>query len=417
MVSLVLGVVLVWWLLGSTSPLGPLPGTPITELSPEKGLARLRARAADPGADRQGLWRDVLAYRMKHAGTPEAAAAAELQMRLPSLLDQLDPARIKDKSGMPPEAVALVQGHLLAAYDLKFSPDGRYIALCGDETHRELAIYDLTGAEPRLLANLTGHTAHLNAVAFSPDGNLVASASADKTVRLWALTDVKPRSLRVLEGHTGNVTCLAFSPDGRMLASGSEDKTVRLWSLSAADPGTPSVLSITRGVRSVAISNDGKTLAVGCSDGSSFVQLWGLGERQPTMRQTWPGLSGRIAISPDGTILAESDLREGFVKVSDLTGPEPKGQRLSHFYDQGVRANQFTGDGKTLLTGDGFCRFQWWDPSSGKKLRSWNVALADVVRSNPSVDLAPDGRHLAFAINGNFLYILRVPQEVGNKQR
>jgi len=60
---------------------------------------------------------------------------------------------------------------------------------------------------------------------------VVASGSADKTVRLW--DPRSGRALATLEGHTDGVTAVAFAPDGAVVASGSLDATVRLWDVAS----------------------------------------------------------------------------------------------------------------------------------------------------------------------------------------
>ena len=77
------------------------------------------------------------------------------------------------------------------------------------------------------LQKLEGHTDEVDAVAFSQDGSLLASASGDKTVRLW--NPATGQEVQKLEGHTEWVRAVAFSQDGWLLASASRDEAVRLW--------------------------------------------------------------------------------------------------------------------------------------------------------------------------------------------
>ena len=110
-----------------------------------------------------------------------------------------------------------------AIFSVAFSGDGHLLAsTSADHTVR---VWDLAAA--KCVAVLTGHTDQVFSAVFHPDGKRLASAGRDRAIWLWDLAT--GQEVARLEGHTNYVFSLAFSPDGRSLASGSGDGTVRLW--------------------------------------------------------------------------------------------------------------------------------------------------------------------------------------------
>jgi len=77
------------------------------------------------------------------------------------------------------------------------------------------------------VARMTGHQALINQVQFSPDGRLIASASFDKSIKLWNGVDGK--FIGALRGHVSSVYQVTWSADSRLLCSGSSDSTLKVW--------------------------------------------------------------------------------------------------------------------------------------------------------------------------------------------
>jgi WD40 repeat protein len=144
------------------------------------------------------------------------------------------------------------------------SPDGSLILLALEEGTVRLIHWGNREEAGRLR-----NTGIVLGLAQSPNGRTIATAGADKMIRLWDA--INGKALRVIKGHRNRVTSVAFSSDGRLLLSGSDDKTVRLWDVrTGRELHTFTVHSDK--VTSVAFSADGRRAVSGSDD--KTVRVW-----------------------------------------------------------------------------------------------------------------------------------------------
>ncbi|HEY4932817.1 MAG TPA: hypothetical protein VII23_14705 [Terriglobales bacterium] len=278
--------------------------------------------------------------------------------------------------------------HLGGVYSAAFSPDGKMLASASaDHTVRlwDVASHQQIG-EP-----LAGHTDVVNDVAFSTDGKTLASGSSDKTVRLWNVASHQQIG-EPLTGHTDVVNNVTFSPDGKVLASASYDHTVRLWDVASRQPLGGALTGHSQPVNSAAFSPDGKTLASGSSD--KTVRLWDVARHQ----QIGEPLRGHadevftVAFSPDDKTLA-SGSSDKTVRLWDVASQQQIGEAFGGHTDV-VNNVAFSPDGKTLASGSGDKTIRLWDVATHKQIGDPLNGHTEAVRR---VSFSPVDKMLASA--------------------
>lgn len=120
-------------------------------------------------------------------------------------------------------SVARMTGHMQLINDVAFSPDTRLVASASFDKSIKL----WNGHTGKFITTLRGHVSKVYQVSWSSDSRLLCSGSSDSTLKVW---DVKTNKMTGdLPGHADEVYAVDWSPDGQRVASGGKDKVLKIW--------------------------------------------------------------------------------------------------------------------------------------------------------------------------------------------
>ncbi|UKZ64290.1 uncharacterized protein TrAtP1_005508 [Trichoderma atroviride] len=279
-----------------------------------------------------------------------------------------------------------LEGHRHAITSTAFSHDSKILASASyDKTIR---IWDvITGI---CISTLKGHDSRVRSVAFSHNSKVLASAS-ESDIRLWDAANGICTS--VLIDHITGGYCIAFSHDSRMLASTSQDFTVKLWDV-ASGICISSLNGHSEGVCSIAFSHDSTTL-VSVSRGA-FIKLWDAttGGCKTTIKINSDAV-GITAFSHDARILAAWQQDDSCIMLWNTADAECIA--TLHVHSKTVGSLCFSHDSKMLASASSQNDIKLWDIATSTCI----ATLKDHSRVIFSLHFSHDSKLLASAAFDN----------------
>jgi len=240
-----------------------------------------------------------------------------------------------------------------------------------------------------------GHGDWIQAVAFAPRSHRLASASNDRTIRLW---DVDSQSSIAVLRQSYPTNSIAFAPDGGTFASASADGNVYFWNVT--DPGAIGRYE-TSGypLFSVAYAANGKWLAAAGKDRSIYV--WDLRDGS---RRALDGHSDAVnalvfQTNSKGLISAGNDRT---IRLWDLDKNVQIGSLSGH--KDAILALSLSPNGQWLASGDAGNTIRLWDLRTMTQERT----LTDVPQAVMSLAISPDGSWLAAGSADHTVYVFDV---------
>ncbi|OWZ21374.1 WD domain-containing hypothetical protein [Phytophthora megakarya] len=243
----------------------------------------------------------------------------------------------------------------------------------------------------RAQQTLSAHVKPISSLCFSSSQTLLASSSADSSVKIWRLTpsnELQTSPKASLYGHEAGVSAACWSPDSQHLASASDDRTARLWDVETAK--TLATLGATHRSLDAALHTplsllEGSSVSLGLDeDGANAAVV-----TQDSPVETHVGFVSCVDFNPQGSLVATGSHDET-VRLWDVRSGRTVAVIGAH--QEPVVSVQFHPmDGSLLVTAgyDGLVRV--WDVASHQCLRT---IITEPAAPVGSARFTPNGRYV-----------------------
>ncbi|DAA29706.1 TPA: apoptotic peptidase activating factor 1 isoform 4 [Bos taurus] len=309
--------------------------------------------------------------------------------------------KVKIWNSMTGELVRIYDEHSEQVNCCHFTNNSNHLLLATGSNDYFLKLWDLNQEECR--NTMFGHTNSVSHCRFSPDDQVLASCSADGTLKLWDVKSANERKsinvkqfflnseepqedlevivkccswsadgakimvaaknkvflwsmdsgLKVADcrGHLSWVHCVMFSPDGSSFLTSSDDQTIRLWETKKVCKNSATVLK--QEIDVVFQENEVTVLAV---DNIRRLQL--INGNTGQIDYLTEAQVSCCCLSPHLQYLAFGG-EDGAIQILELLNNRIFQSRNGH--KTTVRHIQFTADGKTLISSSDDSAVQIWN--------------------------------------------------------
>jgi len=196
---------------------------------------------------------------------------------------------------------------------------------------------------------LTGHDGAVNSIAYSSNGRMLASGSADGTVRIWDMRTGE-ELMTPLRSGDGAVWSVSLATNGESVVSGTDVGVVCVWSLVDAHAYAQRLRGHSAAVSSVLYSPKGSHLASTSTD--STVILWNSETHQQlALLRGHTGVVHALAFTPDSLTLATGS-EDQTIRLWDAVTGKLR-YKSSHLHEESIYSLCFLPDGQKIAAGSG----------------------------------------------------------------